>query len=388
MPEPTQRGRVRAQKTDDTNNWQVQVTQAQVAEALRAELAALPDDPEAPDIEQTPADRIAVMLDEFGGTERAEVRIYRVDPRTKALDYCKTYTPAEFEAGGLDMVRTEWGAGSYQLRLYGTHPENNKFVVRARQDVNIAQPMLGNVAALTAQQSQQNGELSQVLGLLIKGQQEIAQALMQRPQADPMAQMKDTLALMVTMREAMGLNVAATQQKSSIGEIVDAIKELRSASSVLGGESEDKEPTMMQMLPQVLSAVQTVAGGQAQQIQPVMMPPSMQQQPMPAAEDFQQNPAENLVQSQTLEDDPEMLEKMLMMANLKKLLKMAAENKPHAEAVDFVLDKLPDELLEALENEHWFAALSHIAPGAAAHQEYLTAVRNGVIEALKEDGAE
>lgn len=388
MPEPTQRGRVRSKPAEDSQNWGVQVTQAQVAEALRNELAALPDPDEIPEAEQTPADRIAVMLDEFGGIERAEVKLYRMDARTKALEFCQTYSPGEFETGGLDMIRGQWGAGTYQIRLYGIHPESGKFVVRARTDINIAQPAALAAMQMGGAQPQQNSELSRVLGMLIEGQQQIAQALMQRPQADPMAQMKDTLALMVTMREAMGLNTAQVQQKSSIGEIVDAIKELRGASSLLGGESDEKEPSMMQMLPQVLSAVQSVAGAQQTQhvtaFPSVTMPPSIanapvQEQPVPEAQS---------VQTQNLEDDPEMLEQLLMMANLKKLLKMAEQNADVTAAVDFVLNKLPDELIDALENDQWFAMLSHFVPDAVKHQEYLTKVRAGVLEELKEEGTE
>lgn len=397
MPEPTQRGRVRSKPADDSQSWGVQVTQAQVAEALRNELAALPDPDEIPEAEQTPADRIAVMLDEFGGIERAEVKLYRMDARTKALEFCQTYSPGEFETGGLDMIRGQWGAGTYQIRLYGIHPESGKFVVRARTDINIAQPAALAAMQMGAAQPQQNSELSRVLGMLIEGQQQIAQALMQRPQADPMAQMKDTLALMVTMREAMGLSGAQAQQKSSIGEIVEAIKEMRAASSLFGGESEDKEPTMMQMLPQVLSAVQSVAGAQpqGQMIQAggafpaVTMPPGFAEPPMPnPAPEVSQATELHAAQIQSLEDDPDMLEKMLMMANLKKILKMAAENAPVDGAIDFALDKLPDELIEALENDQWFVMLSHIAPDAAKYQEYLSKVRAGILEALKEDGAE
>jgi hypothetical protein len=65
------------------------------------------------------------------------------------------------------------------------------------------------------------------------------QALTQRP--DPMAGIQQAVALMASMKDLMANGAApAPAPRSSVSEIIDAIKELKSVQSLIGGESNPK----------------------------------------------------------------------------------------------------------------------------------------------------
>ena len=175
------------------------------------------DDGQLIDYEETAVDRVARMLDSLSKDDRASVKLYRVMPGTAKREWCKDYTPADFEAGGLAMIRKEWGAGQYEIRLYGSHPATGNFGVIARDTINIAESMNQTVAAPAV-----NNELAQVLKSMQDQQAALIEAIKQRP--DPMQGMKETLGLMVMMREAMGIsNQPAAAQGHSISDIMKAI---------------------------------------------------------------------------------------------------------------------------------------------------------------------
>jgi hypothetical protein len=58
-------------------------------------------------------------------------------------------------------------------------------------------------------------------------------------------------------------------------------------------------------------------------------------------------------------------------AYLASIVKMAEENRDPQEAADFIIEHLPDEMLELLELPNWFELLSAYAPAVAPHRDWL-----------------
>lgn len=351
---------------------------AQAAAAAEAE-------PEEP-IEETPTERISTLLSLANGEDKAYIACYRLNKGT--LEYCKRYQPTEFEDSSFDLIRDDFGAGEYELRLYGNDPRTNRWTLRKRTRIQMAEvPKKPDQAALP------NG-LSQVLSTIAQGQQQMLDALVQmkqQPQKDPMDEMTKMLSMMTMMREAMGLNQAqpAASGKSSIGEIVEAIKELRGAAAEVMPEKE--EPGLMGMLPKV---IELVAAGQAQQgqqgAQMMQMPPTYQDDmggvlspvTMPAA--FQTAQANT---EQPNQDDDEMnpMGVFKLRGYLKNLVGYAQRNAPIEEAAQYVYEKIPDELIDIMELPTWFSVLSAVASEVRPHQVYLTQVRDAAIALLNQD---
>lgn len=315
------------------------------------------------EIEETAVDRVSAMLKVAGESDRADLKVYRVTEGQ--LEYCANYKPEQFEEGNFELLRRRFGAGDYEIRLYATDKNTGRYGVRNRTRLKIAddkQPTDGEMS---------NG-MTQVLGAIADGQRQMLEAIVamkSAPQKDPMEEMTKMLSMMSMMREAMGLN-GQTQQKSSIGEIVDAIKELRAASSIIENEKED-EDNPMKLLPQVLELVKAGVVSQPQGpqplaavIPPVALPPDMGQE-------------------EAQEDDPQNLRGLLT-----QLLAIHGQENDIAQGAMFVYEKMPDDIVEIMFSGVWWLALSAAAPDVKAHKEWLTNVRTVAMQLFEQNEQE
>ena len=322
------------------------------------------DDP----IEETATDRVATMLAVAGESERAELKVYRVNQGQ--LEYCRGFRPDEFEEGNFDMLRDRFGPGVYELRLYATHPENRKFVVRSKTRVTIADDK-----SASRPTGMDNG-MAQVLQTIAQGQQQMLQALVeikQAPQKDSMEEMGRMLTMMSAMRDAMGLNQPQRNEKSSIGEIVAAVRELRGVAEEIAPP--EREDSLMGILPKMLDIVSKTQETQqaAQGFTPVQIPPSFDHpQPTEQPETTQESADMNL------------LAMVKLKGYLKTLCDMAKSKKPVSEGADFVYEKLPDDLIELMGLDNWFELLSSVAPEVNNCKEWLIEVRNAALKLFDE----
>lgn len=336
-----------------------------------------------PDIEETATDRVSAMLAQAQGADRAEVNVYRMVNGVR--EYCRKFRPDEFEDGSFDMLREMFGPGEYELRLYATDPATRKFTVRNLTRIKISE-------VKSAPRAELPSGLSQVLSTIAQGQQQMLQALVdikQAPPKDPMEEMTRMLGMMTAMREAMGLNQQPqTREKSSIGEIVAAIRELRGAAEELTPQTEKEPDSLVGMLPKVLELVS--AGQQAQQAQGLAPDLSgMIPQPDPGAVlspvTIPASMAQPLQSTHSTEDEPVKLTTAFKLrAYLKALIDMAKANDPVPKAAQFVYEKLPDDLLDMMELPAWFEMLASVAPEVRDHRAYITQVRDAAMKLLNE----
>jgi hypothetical protein len=342
--------------------------------------AEIPDE-----IEETATDRVASMLAGINGLDRAELKVYKLNQGS--LEYCQGFKPEQFEEGNFDLLRDRFGHGEFELRLYATHPQTRKFGIRSKLRVKMSEV---NKAAMS---DNLPSGLAQVLGTIAQGQERMLDALVtmkQQPQKDPMEEMTKMLSMMTMMRQAMGMD-GQQRSGSSIGEIVEAIRELRSAADEVSPQKDEPE-TMMAMLPKVLDIVSAgMNKGQAQaqpepEFQPVQLPPSFAQaQPQPQSQpqpQYQPNPEPQPQPQPNPTNEDDMANPLVIIklkAYLKTLTDMAVALTPVDKAADFVYDKLPDDLVEIMLLDNWFDLLSGFAPGVKPHEEWLRQVRDKAI---------
>jgi hypothetical protein len=345
------------------------------------------------EIEETATDRVASMLAGINGLERSELKVYKLNQGS--LEYCQGFKPEQFEEGNFDLLRDRFGHGEFELRLYATHPQTRKFGIRSKLRVKMSEV---NKAAMN--EGLPSG-IAQVLGAIANGQSQMLDALVQmkqQPQKDPMEEMTKMLSMMTMMRQAMGFD-NQSRAGSSISEIVGAIRELRSAADEVSPQREEPE-TMMAMLPKVLDIVSAGMGKGQAQAQPepeafhqVELPPAFAQQvqqpqaqpqsePQPA---YQQNPEPAQIQTQPQSEEQMQFGKYLfkLRAYLSALVDMATKVVPVEKTAEFVVDKLPDELLEIMELPNWFEQLAAVAPEVKNHEAYLRQVRDLALSMLE-----
>lgn len=335
--------------------------------ALQTQAVALPpDEPE----DETSTDRISILLQAAQTDARSEVKVYRMSQGK--FQYCRGFTPDEFEDGNLDMIRDRYGPGEYEIRLYATDPDTKKFCIRNKARVEIAAEMLRPGAVEPA------SGLGQVLQTIAQGQQQMLEALTrQAPVKDATEEMTKMLSMMKLMREAMGMD-AAPAQKSTIGEIVTAIKELKGAAREIIPAERDDEADPLAMAGKIISMVQaTQAQPQPQAMPIVSLPETLQAEPQPQP---QANPIDAIPPFENPEDELNFLTMLTLKAHLKSLVAFAVKNAPIEKAAQYVFDRLPDDLLEIMESDEWFTLLAQVAPETKDHKDYLEKVRAAALK--------
>lgn len=407
MATSSQRGRI---ERDPADFGKQVITPAAVSTEIAKQLRDLTivDDDEDEDDgpEETSVDRIIATL--RNDDVRASVKVYRRAAVTGKLEFCHVFTPAEYEAGdGESLIASMFGPGSYEIRVYATNPATGKFAVRTRVEVNIAK--MTPIAANTMPSAQNgNSELAQVLAVIAQGQQQIQEALLNRPQpapVDPMAQMAQMLALMTSMREAMGITNAAPTQKSTIGEIVEAIKELQGVQTLIGGAEKEESETdkLLGLAAPIMEMVKTSQQQAPQQMQQQMpmvaLPPGYAANPATHAEveshEYvpregeapEEQPAQNSAPTFDIDfEDPDMLQLLALRAALLKMCKNRPANID--DAANELLDRMPEDMQPMLRDPEWFNNLAKFVPDVKPHQEWLTLVRNAAVEMLDEGDEE
>jgi hypothetical protein len=345
--------------------------------------ALIDDEPE-----QTAVDRIAIALQTAGADERSRIKLYRINPISKKREWCEDYTPAEFEAGGDSLIRRAWGAGDYEVVVYG--PIIGKGGKPGFGRMAIGYTSIAPAAAgADAPAHGGSSELSRALEAMVQMQQQaqaaqaqfqqsIMQALAERP--DPSTQMRETLTLMTMMRSAMGLD---QQSKSTVGELVGALKELRDAKDVLMPERETPDTSdPMSMLPGIIDLVKTAATQRQVQppvtapippLPPIQLPPAMQQ-PLPVSQPLPADPAP-LIDWEALKLmlSPRDITKLRML--VPELLQRAVDKADPQDTAELIAEAAPDPLLDLIETDDWLQMLLHVMPPMEAHKEWLMQVR-------------
>lgn len=354
----------------DDENWQM------------AFAGALIDEPPP----ETSADRIAVMLQSVAGDDKAKVKLFRVIAPGKQ-EWCDDYEPAQFESGGFDLIRAEWGPGVYHVMLYGRGP-SNRVTIRAHEFVTIAK-RAGDVESPSSAPS----DLVRLIEANNKQSQEQMRALVESinanrpPAVDPMAQMMQMMTIAKAMREAFA--PPAAPAASPISEILAGIKQIKGVAEEITPER-DKSDDPMAMLPQILELVKagmSARQGDAQTVQPLALPPSIASADSTA--DTTPGAVVDHQQPQPVEgENVTPFETIVLRGILRSVLSLAKANAPYEE-VATILDKLPNEMLDMLTLPAWFETLAEVAPEVAPHREYLTRIRDQYIaDVAAEDDAE
>jgi len=336
-------------------------------------------EPEGEPIEETAAERVITMLRSVTDDERSEIKAYRVV--NGQLEYCAQFTPADFESGSFEMLRQRFGPGEYDLRLYAMNAER-KYGLRSRTRIKIAPDT-------TPPADRVSSEMARIMETVARGQQQMLDALVsikQTPPVDQMAQMTQMLQMMSLMREAMGFN--QQPQKSSIAEIMEAVREMRAVSDEINPKQEEPE-SLMGMLPKVLDAISTVRGQQQPALMaPVELPQSMMQEnPQPAPQPAPAPTADEIAAAQA-KYDPQTMTYIKLMAHVTHLCAMADDGKTPDEAAAYVVEECPDEIIDLLDMPDAVAQLSAMLPQVKARADWFEKVRAAALLLLDEPESE
>lgn len=342
------------------------------------------------DLEADEQSEIGVRIkNAIAGSAKDDVRIsvYRTNQDTRKLQFVDNLPPHLLENGDLRYLRNTYGSGDYELRVVG----RRGILARIQAGIaDIPKPII-------TQESGMSTALEKTLSAILESQQRLTDALMHRP--DPSAEMAKTLGLMVSMREAMGLNQApiapapSANPTTMLAELVGAIKTLREVSAEVNPPPASDDP--LALLPQILSVAQTAMLSKQSQPQPQLQPQSQHQQndltyptinvPQSAQEIVAPLSQENITQSTETGDMTNPMAMMIVKGYILKLCSMANAKESIEKGAQYVYEKIPDDMLEMLELPNWFEMLSEIDPKVLNCKDWFIAVRNKTIEMLESE---
>lgn len=327
-----------------------------------------PDDGSEDEPEFTAADRVTAMLRGISETPdgKASVKVYKVREDSKTLVWCADYTPTAFEEGSLEMIRSQWGAGRYEIRVYGQR-RTKGWGVLAAERLEISEPLQNPVAPIV------DSGLASVLAKM----NEKIDALAAAPRIDPSEQIKQTLGLVAAMRDAFGSNQPPPAPQSSVSMIKELMTTIHAMKAIRAEIEPPEVPDdpLAASLPKILELI----GAASRQSEPHPFPavavPNSMQNPValaaPALPSENQKPAAN----ETGEDSMIIAFKSAVaLLNLK-----AASNGDIEEAAELVYENAPDDLFEILRAENWFDALAQVAPAIVPFREWYTKLRDRVL---------
>lgn len=324
---------------------------------------------------------------------RSEVKIYRVKDAGKEA-YCGSCSVEEYDEFGEEWIRARFGAGSYRVRVYGPAMQEGsnygKFVRLTNTLVEIEPSLLPVKSTLPGAA---NSDASAALGAAGAGAllpilqnlaHEIA-TLKAGPQRDPMDEIK-------RIAEIAKLFNNGGQSKS----VVEQMKEMelmlglrRKLADERDGESGDGKPDMMDMAGKVLSlitpqpgaapAVQGIPAGPAEIAPTVQIPSALY--PTHAEPAFQPQPEGEPVNP---------IQSSFLLITVNALMRAADRGDAPDKHAPGLADKMPDEVVDALETDLWFDFLaSSVPPEVAAEiekrRQWFTALRDKILESVYQD---
>ena len=319
-------------------------------------------------LDLSPGERVVALLEGMGDDEKVSVKLYRQAPNSQSLIWCANYSADDFVTGDFEMVRSEWGPGDYEVRVYGSQG------LVSREKVSIAPRINSNPVP----QSGANSEVAAMIKALAESQQKMIDTLSHRP--DPQAQMMQSIELMRAMREATGISAApAVAPKSaveSITEMIGAMQAIKTMSAELNPAKDADSSDPMSMLPGIIDLVKAYAPGNRQLSDvPLIAAPQSIAHAAPDApsQPISDNPAQPIGDQET-EEEVQLMQ-MLMRNYISQVLKMIVAGKSPIEGGRFIYDKLPDAVIGALDSPDWFTQLCAFDSRLTPHEAWLTAAK-------------
>lgn len=363
----------------------------QTAQPIPGTRQALAPPPDEPMFELSPGERVIALLEGMNEDEKITIRLYRRVPNSQALTWCQNYGASEFVGGDLEMIRSDWGAGEYQIRVYGSRG------LISREDVNIAQKIGAPIAA--ANVNQQTAGLERVMQTLADSQTRILEALQTRP--DPMASIMQTAELLKTLQGA-----AAPQQPQKSGvesmlEMMTAFRAMKEISAEINPPKDTTDPSdPMTMLPGIIDMVKTAISNRSTPASapvPMLNPPQSiaaehaaffedQTQAQagpgtsPVDETLMNNPPDDEFESANMQ-----LVQMMIRNYIGQLLRMIDRKQPPIDGGKFIYDKLPDDMIEHLDSEGWFEQLAQFDARIVPHRAWFEAAKSEADKLFAED---
>jgi hypothetical protein len=311
--------------------------------------------------EQSAEDRIAAILAEVGqGDAQGLVSIWKLNDQTKKLEFVDRRGTDDFEESGLPYLAKAFGAGEYELKIYG--PDKR---LHSRLRVNIAK-----VAAAVAANNPVagNSDVSALVKVMADGFQQLGQLIAQsRPPVETRAQMLQEL---VQMKQVFGGESKGADPMAMFTQMLTLAKQLQPR------DVSDGPGLFVDLADRFLPVVMEAVKGH--QAAPGAAPPAI------AAP----NPNPQQPQRQQLTPEQEGAQKMSFQLRMQLgfLCMQAARDLDPAPYAALIVDQVSPDVLNQLVNDpNWLDALAKFHADVRKHPEWFEELRQLVIEEMRPD---
>jgi len=331
--------------------------------------------------EQDEADEIALSnaISELGDSGASGKVVVHKEDAAKRNMYINTYDVGIFNDMGLNGLRSEFGAGTYHIRVYNGR---GRLVKGGNRKITMAQIEQDKPKAAPAP------DFATVLrDALIAMQQQSEQQIARLAEAlrpPPAPTMGEMLQNMVYMKQVMGMD--APRSDGGIDMFLKAVQVAREISPP-SGEATGAD-VFLELAKQFAPVIAQNARAQTPQ-QPrspkapaIPIPPNLQRNIAPGNPAPEPLPAQTPIIQPSQDDDMSMMFKM----QLKMMVRSAQAGSPPENFVDLILDNFDDDTLEEFLNDpNALQKLASIEPTVTAVMPWFEKLRALIIDATTEE---
>ena len=317
--------------------------------------------------EPTDENRLAAIMAEVGQeSDDGFVSIWKINEQTRKMEYVDRRSNAEFELNGLPYLAKQFGAGEYELRVYGG---NKRLHSRPRVTVSKA---AANLAQTVVARDSGGNDLSPLIKVMADGFQQLGQLIVQsRPQAESRTQVLNEL---MQMKQIFGGDKSAADPMAMLTQVLTLAKQLQPRSDEGGpGLFVDLADRFM---PVVMEAMKT------QQTAPLAIA-APQALPTAGAAQHAHQPQPGAALSPEQQGAKQMSFQLKM--QLGYLCSQAARDADPGPYAAIIADQVPKEVLDSLVNDpNWLDALAKFHEGVRKFPEWFNELHDAVISELTE----
>lgn len=316
---------------------------------------------------------LQASLQQIGETnDGASVIVYQINERTKKDVFLYKCGVSEFAATGLDEIQSRYGAGDYRIRVYA--PGNGRGTgLLAHRRLSIGAPRMAVAVAPSGAPTQGlEAFMIQQQAAMMAGFREIAAAMAANhaPAAPQGMGVAETISLITALQGLTGRQAPPPDPLDMISKIVALQRDIMPPATNANGEI-DSGAVLMKAID---------AFGK-----PIAEMMAQQKSRQPPAVPVVQNPALPAPMAQAvIEQEPSEMD-MKIAVFKGPLLVMAQQNADTYAYANMLLDLFsPEEIGKYIEAADWREQLHAVIPEAANFPEWFGALRETVLELLRE----
>lgn len=318
------------------------------------------------------------------------VTIEKKNPLTRKYEWLDKFPAADFLNEGVELMEYlgRYGAGDYMILAYkgGGSGITHRFYRTLAPESRFAKKEALSVAH--AASPAPNGEMTALVKQLASMQEMMFAFMTQQKQPGGGDDFKSRLQELVLLREALGGNAPQTDQLGMLTKVISLARDMQPPGEGGPGMLDVAERWFTKLGPLLTAHVAAQTPQRARIAGPAAAPGATPAAPHPSAPAQPAQPAQTAQPAAPENKGEEMFQRQMIKFFLNMLIDSAAQDADPFTYANMVIDKVPEETLQAWINEPSLAAkLAEFDKRVNDYPEWFAQLRTEIVQIMGEEAA-